>query len=358
MGACNAKNSVEFNEKTKKMMAANQAIERKAKMRHGEDLEIRKLLLLGAGESGKSTIFKQMIKLFGKGFGDSQKKNYVGPIHENIIKGIYRLVKAAQADPEVGKIDASLSESINYVEENCSSSSKGLTKEMGEHIALLWADPALKKTFENRAKLQIVESLAYFLDNVKTIADEKFVPSFEDIIRVRVRTTGVLQEEFEMKSVRFRMVDVGGQRNERRKWLHQFDEVSAIIFVSAISEYDQNCFEDESTNRIIESLNLFEELSNSSWFRQTSVILFLNKKDLFEAKFSKVPLKEFFPDFEGETVQDGFKFFEDKFISRSSINKDIFTHITNATDSDNILHVFNALRNIIVKDQLDSGGFF
>ena len=36
-----------------------------------------------------------------------------------------------------------------------------------------------------------------------------------------------------------RMLDVGGQRSERRKWIHCFDDVKAIIFLTAINEYDQ-----------------------------------------------------------------------------------------------------------------------
>ena len=36
-----------------------------------------------------------------------------------------------------------------------------------------------------------------------------------------------------------RMVDVGGQRSERRKWIHCFDHVTSVMFLVAISEYDQ-----------------------------------------------------------------------------------------------------------------------
>jgi hypothetical protein len=49
----------------------------------------------------------------------------------------------------------------------------------------------------------------------------------------------------------FEMYDVGGQRNERKKWIHCFDSVTAIIFVAALSEYDQVLFEDASTNRYV-----------------------------------------------------------------------------------------------------------
>lgn len=82
------------------------------------------------------------------------------------------------------------------------------------------------------------------------------------------------------------MYDVGGQRNERKKWIHCFDEVTAVIFVAAISEYDQVLYEDNTQNRLVEAINLFEEICNSRWFEKTSMILFLNKRDLFEDKIA------------------------------------------------------------------------
>ena len=80
----------------------------------------------------------------------------------------------------------------------------------------------------------------------------------------------------------FRIFDVGGQRNERRKWIHAFDNVNAVVFVAAMSEYDQVLFEDETQNRMEEALQLFDQIINSKWFKTTSMILILNKKDLFE----------------------------------------------------------------------------
>jgi hypothetical protein len=96
------------------------------------------------------------------------------------------------------------------------------------------------------------------------------------------------------------MFDVGGQRNERKKWIHCFESVTAVLFVAAISEYDQVLYEDENTNRMVEALNLFEEICNSRWFRETSIILFLNKRDIFSEKVAKVPLTVCFPDYDGD----------------------------------------------------------
>ena len=99
-----------------------------------------------------------------------------------------------------------------------------------------------------------------------------------------MRTSGIVEEKYVIDGVQFTMFDVGGQRNERKKWIHAFDNVTAVIFVAAISEYDQVLYEDENTNRMVEALNLFEEICNSRWFHDTSMILFLNKRDLFAVR--------------------------------------------------------------------------
>jgi len=95
------------------------------------------------------------------------------------------------------------------------------------------------------------------------------------------------------------MFDVGGQRSERKKWIHCFENVTAIIFLVAISAYDQVLVEDETVNRMQEALTLFDSICNSKWFVKTSIILFLNKIDIFKEKLLTSPLNQFFPDFDG-----------------------------------------------------------
>lgn len=53
-------------------------------------------------------------------------------------------------------------------------------------------------------------------------------------------------------------------------------------------------------NRMQESLKLFDSICNNKWFTDTSIILFLNKKDLFEEKIRKSPLTICFPEYAGK----------------------------------------------------------
>src|SRR5579859_8195543 len=95
------------------------------------------------------------------------------------------------------------------------------------------------------------------------------------------------------------MFDVGGQRSERKKWIHCFEAVTCIIFCVALSEYDQVLLEVNSINRMEESLTLFGSIVNSAWFTRTSIVLFLNKIDIFRRKLLTVPLERYYPDYEG-----------------------------------------------------------
>jgi hypothetical protein len=113
-------------------------------------------------------------------------------------------------------------------------------------------------------------------------------------------------------------VDVGGQRSERKKWLHCFQDVTAVIFCIATSEYDLKLYEDDKINRMHESLELvsilykrlsdfqFKTTVNNEWFSgvkgpSPSFILFFNKSDLFKEKIKKIDLKVCFPDYNGKS---------------------------------------------------------
>lgn len=212
-----------------------------------------------------------------------------------------------------------------------------------------------------RAEYHIIESNAEYFNRIDQIAQFNYKPSDQDILLSRVRTTGIVEERYEIEGVVFEIIDVGGQRNERKKWIHCFEDVNAIIYVAALSEYDQHLFEDKETNRMSEALALFQEMCNSPWFERTDMILFLNKEDLFSEKIKTVRInsvKEFeeydIPAFDRDA---GVKFFLEQFMMRNESAKDIFYHVTNATDSNNVKVVFDACKDIILKRNLEDSGF-
>lgn len=144
-------------------------------------------------------------------------------------------------------------------------------------------------------------NLYSYFDSIDRIAAHDYLPNDQDVLRSRVKTTGITETTFIIQDLTYRMFDVGGQRSERKKWIHCFENVTTILFLVAISEYDQLLFEDETVNRMQEALTLFDSICNSRWFIKTSIILFLNKIDRFKEKLPVSPMQNYFPDYEGES---------------------------------------------------------
>jgi len=204
-----------------------------------------------------------------------------------------------------------------------------------------------------------MDGAEYCFTNVDRFTKPDFIPTETDVLRVRARTTGIIETTFKMKDSNFRMVDVGGQRSERKKWIHCFQDVTAIIYCAALNEFDMKLFEDEKVNRMEESMELFEEICNSKWFTKTAMILFLNKVDLFRNKIKNVSISVLFEDFEGECTEErALHYIQEKFVNlNKNTNKKIFVHTTEATDTQNVRVVFDAAKEIIISQNLERLGF-
>ncbi|KAJ7408971.1 guanine nucleotide binding protein (G protein), alpha activating activity polypeptide O [Willisornis vidua] len=114
------------------------------------------------------------------------------------------------------------------------------------------------------------------------------------------------------------------------------------------------------TNRMHESLMLFDSICNNKFFIDTSIILFLNKKDLFAEKIKKSPLTICFPEYTGpNTYEDAAAYIQAQFESKNrSPNKEIYCHMTCATDTNNIQVVFDAVTDIIIANNLRGCGLY
>jgi len=240
-----------------------------------------KLLLLGAGESGKSTFAKQIKILHLDGFSDEDRQSFKSIIYNNIMGSIRVLVDAAitmNIDIQVGNRDAAkrVMDEVNFQGQ--------ITEQMAKDIKGLWQDKGIQIAFQRSSEFQLNDSAEYYFVELDRIAHPNYMPSVQDILRSRAKTTGIIETEFKIGKQKFTLTDVGGQRSERRKWMHCFQDVTAVIFFSSLAEYDLKLYEDESTNRMHESLKLFKDICNTKWFIDTNIILFLNKKDLFEKK--------------------------------------------------------------------------
>ncbi|KAL0271199.1 UNVERIFIED_CONTAM: hypothetical protein PYX00_008370 [Menopon gallinae] len=386
-----------LSEEAKEQKRINQEIERQLRKDKRDARRELKLLLLGTGESGKSTFIKQMRIIHGSGYSDEDKRGFIKLVYQNIFMAMQSMIRAM----DLLKIQYGCSSCIEKAELIRSVDFETVTtfeSPYVEAIKDLWADTGIQECYDRRREYQLTDSAKYYLmeidrvaspyylpteqdilrvrvpttgiieypfdleeirfsylDDLKRIESADFLPTEQDILRARVPTTGILEYPFDLDSIIFRMVDVGGQRSERRKWIHCFENVTSIIFLVALSEYDQILFESENENRMEESKALFKTIITYPWFQHSSVILFLNKKDLLEEKIMYSHLVDYFPEYDGPQ-RDAIAARE--FILRMFVDlnpdseKIIYSHFTCATDTENIRFVFAAVKDTILQSNL------
>ncbi|KAL9938651.1 hypothetical protein V8E36_002370 [Tilletia maclaganii] len=317
-----------------------------------------KMLLLGAGESGKSTILKQM-KLINHGsYSDEERLSYKDIIFSNTLQSM-RVILDAMDNLDIPLADGTNARRAEIILSlPAQIEADHMPRHIAEAIYGLWKDEGVQACFQRSREYQLNDSAKYYFDSIERMADPNYIPTDQDVLRSRVKTTGITETHFQIGELHYRLFDVGGQRSERKKWIHCFENVTAIIFLVAISEYDQLLYEDQNVNRMQEALTLFDSICNSRWFTRTSIILFLNKIDLFKEKLPISPMGEYFSDYTGGDDYDAAcEYIVNRFISlNQSDSKTIYTHFTCATDTQQIRFVLSAVNDIIIQVNLRDCG--
>ncbi|EDR00490.1 heterotrimeric G protein alpha subunit A, partial [Laccaria bicolor S238N-H82] len=196
-----------------------------------------------------------------------------------------------------------------------------------------------------------------FFREVLQIGRPGYLPNVTDALRARRKSVGITETWFTMGQLSIHMFDVGGRRSEWKKWINCFESVTSIIFCTSLSEYDQVLLEEKSQNRMAESLVLFESIINSRWFLHTSIILILNKIDVFKHKLPKVPLERYFPEYTGSSdINKEAKYILWKFMQANRARLTVYPHLAQATDTTNIQLVFATIKETILQNALKDCG--
>ncbi|KAF9571154.1 guanine nucleotide-binding protein subunit alpha [Mortierella alpina] len=341
-----------------------------------------KLLILGPSETGKTTVLKQLKLLYGRKGLDAERQTYRRVVHLNAMKAIQALSYGLQR----ANIPLEHAENIAHLEtvmrlettlKRYSITSIGFTNpaiprkitdakaetdmflEMVPAIKALWADGGIQETFRTGSNLNLQDSAKYFLDSIDRIADLNYVPTDDDILQARVRTLAVSEHLFNIDGVTYRIYDVGGQKSLRKYWAPYFDDVNAIIFMVALSAYDQTCEDDERQNRLQECMSLFNSIANHKLFEITSFILFLNKIDIFQRKLEMGSLvSTYFPEYRGPNdYANTTMFFQHRFLQQcKDTAKQVYTHFTHATDTQQMKVIVVAVNTIVQRLNLRSSG--
>ncbi|XP_056639732.1 guanine nucleotide-binding protein G(f) subunit alpha [Diorhabda sublineata] len=361
-------------------------------------LGTNKLLLLGTGESGKTTIIKQMKILHINGYSNIERKEKIPLIKQNIHESIYAIVSNMdKLDPPVDVEKAETKESVDFILKLGPTGPSEFTEEYVRHVKTAWNDGGVRKTFERSNEYQLIDSTEIFLNKIDEINDPEYIPTNQDILFCRAVTRSITKIEFDIPvpkkygggTAEFWMFDVGGQRGERKKWIKVFAGIQAILFLIAASDFDMTLREDSSVNRLKEAFNLFRDIYSSVSVKDAAMIVFLNKQDVLQKKIEQGrKLEKYFPEYtnfkpngkeECNNEYDRAKIFlkqkiigiaqtpvfienmgfaPGKNITEQLPPREVYIHYTIATDTNNIKKVFDSVHESILRKRVSEIGLY
>jgi GTPase SAR1 family protein len=257
-----------------------------------------RVLLLGPGIAGKTTILNAIKSVHGNSTIE-EKLHWVGAIKSHILvmmKSIILAMPDLNLHFDSEALDAHAATLVAASDdEELPSPSKHL--KITNAIIQLWSDDVFRAAYRLMPDLTTEwDNLPFFVREVHRLFQPGYIPTWEDILRTRVRTTGIIETNFRLGDIELNITDVGGCRSERKKWIHIIHDASAFIFVADTSGYAKCLIEDRNGNGSNEQFVLFDALVNSRYFEQSTLILALTKIDRLEEVLEmKPPSTDFFP---------------------------------------------------------------
>ncbi|ROL45673.1 Guanine nucleotide-binding protein G(o) subunit alpha [Anabarilius grahami] len=305
-------------------------------VRKERELHVHRVLILGTPESGKSTLVKQMKIIYSHGFNKQELISFKPAVLDNLLTSM----KFVLHGMGMLRINLSIKKNKSHARailscECCMGEDMELLPFVAHAFCKLWGDLGVRAAVARGHEFQLNDSALYFFESISRIIAPNYIPSETDVLRVRVRTCGVVETQFRVNNSLYRLYDVGGQRSEKKKWYSYFDNVQAVLFMVALSGYDQNLDENHST------------------------VLFMNKIDLFGEKilYSGRHLRLYQPDFKGpdRDVSCAAQYVTDLFASCAAASgKMVYPHFTNATDPSSVHDAFQFTISTIVKHNLQT----
>ncbi|XP_076461591.1 guanine nucleotide-binding protein G(o) subunit alpha-like isoform X2 [Babylonia areolata] len=340
-----------------------------------EDRERRQkevqLLILGGAGAGKSTFIKQLRLQYGDHFPESCRQQFTPYVMYNVTCALHVILDqmdtmGIQYDDDHNQRMAkefrqrhprlSLQTILTrYKEEEarCQTSCPAMTPADlrvrltsldlyvpqvadAEELQLLWTDCGVQCCYARRQKFPrdtLPPTAEYFLEAMDRVMCTDYVPSVQDILYIRWPTLGMQEHSFTVDHLHFKVTDVAGQKSLRKKWIHFFEGVTAVLFFVALSGFDQCVEEEPGTNMMQDSLQAFHEVSHNHFLEKTDFILFLNKKDIFMERIRSASITACFPKYKGPgTFEASLRHIQEQFLQHKPGHKQLYTHVTCAVD--------------------------
>jgi len=227
------------------------------------------ILLLGAGDVGKSTLFKQFTIIYGEGYSDDARRNFIDVVHHNVLTQAQSLIEFTRSlEPDLNICPSSRLFSNDHI--------------LPTHVQELRAILENDAVWRSLQKFRHRHSLEYFSSRLQEISLHDYIPSRADVLATRTRTLGLIDQHVTVNGARVKVTDTGGQRNERKKWWHVTDTASCAVFVLNLNGYILDLYEDTSQNCLKEDFAAFRYAITSPHCSHLPFLVLLNQKDMFQ----------------------------------------------------------------------------
>jgi guanine nucleotide-binding protein G(o) subunit alpha len=287
-----------------------------------------------------------------EGFDEKTVSEYKSAVRGNALRAMKSLISACQEfEYPIDEKLVDVAEEMDAMDEDVYLKITTVwNKKIANGIKNLWEDESIRKAYARNNEFQFIENGKYYFENIDRIAEDDYRPTPFDILSTRTKTVGVIEKIININGqLEFKLIDVGGQRNERRKWFSLFEDVGLVIFLVSMSDFNKLCYEDDETNRMVENYNLFKETVNNKWFKETPFVILFNKMDVFKEKLkSGQKISAAFPDYDGpDEPEECIEFVKEKYKEARDTFAPVHCFETMATDTEELAKVFNDIKQVI-----------
>jgi guanine nucleotide-binding protein G(i) subunit alpha len=198
-----------------------------------------------------------------------------------------------------------------------------------------WKDSAFQEAYKEKYKLQIFDGSDYFLNMLPNL-NEEYQPTLKDLVYTRKKTLGINELAFSKNGINYKLFDVGGQKNERKKWDQVAEDTDILFYVISLNDYHKTMYEDNKTNRLEDNLNTFKLTLKNQLFKTCKIVLIFSKYDLFMKSMKTYQFKDYMKDYQGEQqLQEVFEYIKKLYVMNDVDSRIIFSEKLDFTDLEN-----------------------
>ncbi|KAF2734262.1 G-alpha-domain-containing protein [Polyplosphaeria fusca] len=257
-----------------------------------------KLVLMGMTNSGKELIMRQIKVLYAEGYPREERMTYQFAVRSTIrilLHSIIDLLRdtGVHLPPDLNQDFAILLHEVETTDINRVTPAAVLAVEN------IWRSTPFQSLYVQNFEIDFPQYAPYFAHELQRISDADYIPSESDIIRLNQSMGGIKELRFTWDEVDVHLFNISGYIPDqfRKRWFHQLEGATALIYTVDVSTYDRPFYGQPSESQLLEDFATFESWANSPKFSGSSIILLLNNFSRFREKLQHLPLQTFFPDY-------------------------------------------------------------